>query len=551
MPALIELIESQNKYLKQEEPMAETLKILIADDLAEEGIDILKTSNTFDIDYRKKTPREELLNEIGQYDGLIIRSASTVDKEVIDKATKLKVVIRAGVGVDNIDIPECSRKGIVVMNAPGGNSISTAEQAIALMFATARMTPQANASMHDKKWEKSKFKGSQLTGKTLGVIGLGRIGKEVVKRGKGLQMQVLGYDPFIPSQHLEHLQIKLVDVATIIAESDFITVHTPLTDTTRGLINKGNISKLKKGARLINCARGGIYDEEAVAEALKQGYIDSAGLDVFTQEPPPEDFSLYEYDNCILTPHLGASTDEAQIEVAKETAQEMVDYFKQGVARNSLNFPTLDPDEMDILAPWFSLCEKLGQFAAQAASGAIKSVEMEFQGDLIDLNLAPLEIAIAKGILTVAMGDEINLVNAPIFAKNRGLSFNIKKLDNTQKENNVVRIRCSTGEEELQIRATVSFSGGTIIGINNLPLEFAPEGHILYIHNKDVPKVVGQLGHILGEENINIASLQLSRKDKGGTALTVIQVDDDVTEKVMKELNAKDFIIQAKYIRIS
>ena len=530
--------------------MADKFKVFIADNLAEEGVEILNKSGIIDVEYRKKTPREDLLKEIKNYDGLIIRSATTVDAEVLEVAEKLKVVIRAGVGVDNIDILACSQKGIVLMNAPGGNSISTAEQAIALMFASARMTPQANASMKEKKWEKPKFKGSQLTGKTLGVVGLGRIGKEVVKRGKGLQMNVLGFDPFIPKANLEHLQIDIVDIDTILSNSDFISVHTPLTENTKHLVNTGNLDKLKDGVRLINCARGGIYEEAAIAKGLNEGKISAAGLDVFTQEPPAEDFLLYNYDNAILTPHLGASTDEAQIEVAKETAQEMVDFLKDGIARNSLNFPTLDPKEMDVLAPWFELCQRLGSFAGQVVENPITDIDMEFYGKVADLNLSPLEIAMSRGILTVALGETVNLVNAPILAKERGLDFNITKRKDDTTTNSVLKVIFKTAKEQLQIRATINFSGGAIIGINNLPLEFLPVGNILFIKNKDVPNVVGDIGIALGELGVNIASLHLSRDVKGGTALTIVQVDDDLGKAVIDKLESHSNVVLAKNIKI-
>lgn len=530
--------------------MSDKIKILIADNLAEEGVEILKAAGNLDIDYRKKTLREELLEIIPEVHGLIVRSASKVDAEVIEKAENLKVVIRAGVGVDNIDIPACSQKGIVVMNAPAGNSVSTAEQAIALMFATARYTPQANSSMKEKKWEKSKFKGSQLTGKTLGVVGLGRIGKEVVMRGKGLKMNVIGYDPYIPKENLEYLQIDILSLEDLLSKADFITVHTPLTDSTRGLVNKENLSKLKDGVRLINCARGGIYDEAAIAEGLKSGKIAAAGLDVFTTEPPPEDFELYDLDNCTLTPHLGASTDEAQIEVAKETAGSMVSYFKEGVARNSLNFPTFDPQEMDVLAPWFELLERLGNFIGQAVDGAPESVEVEYRGELVKLNLHPLEIGLAKGLMSVALGEDVNLVNAPVLAEERGVTIHGRAIKDSESEASVIRISARTTSSSIQVRATVNFSGGTVIGVNNLPLEFKPEGHILFIRNKDVPRVVGELGKILGDADLNIASLQLSREAKGGVALTVIQVDDEIPRSLLETLQQREFIVDARYIKI-
>lgn len=525
-------------------------KVLIADNLSAKGVDILKDSGIIDVDFRESTPRDELLKIIGNYEGLIIRSATTVDKEVIEKAENLKVVIRAGVGVDNIDIPACSQKGIVVMNAPAGNSISTAEQAIALMFALARKTPQANASMKAGKWEKKKFSGRQLTGKTLGVIGLGRIGKEVVKRGKGLKMEVIGFDPYIPAEKLEHLQIEITDIESLLAKADIITVHTPLTESTKGIVNKENLSKLKKGVFLVNAARGGIYDEDALAEGLASGHIGGVGLDVFVSEPPPKDFKLAEFENCVMTPHLGASTKEAQEEVAKETASSMVAFFKEGVALNSLNFPTLDPKEMDALAPWFDLSVRLGAFAAQVLSSPIKDVSVTASGPISQLKLSPLNIAFARGILSVAMGDEVNLVNAPIFAKERGISIKTDADTNESTMGNVIKAVFSDGSETLQIRATVNFSGGTIVGINNMPAEFKPEGDILFIRNKDIPKVVGDLGSIIGDAGINIASLQLARKEKGSEAITVLQLDHKPDKKIVEAIQSKDYIIDVKRIHI-
>ncbi|RME91626.1 MAG: phosphoglycerate dehydrogenase, partial [Candidatus Hydrogenedentota bacterium] len=518
--------------------------------LSQKGVEILEQSGILEVDYREKTPRGELLNIIENYEGLIVRSASKVDKEVIEKAKNLKVVIRAGVGVDNIDIPACSQKGIVVMNAPAGNSISTAEQAIALMFALARKTPQANASMKQKKWEKKKFSGRQLTGKTLGVIGLGRIGREVVKRGKGLKMKVIGYDPYIPAEKLEHLEIEIGDLDTLLKESDIITVHTPLTDSTRGLINKANLHALKKGVLLVNAARGGIYDEEALAEGLKSGHLGGVGLDVYSTEPPPEDFPLYEFDNCIMTPHLGASTKEAQEEVAKETAESMVAFFKEGVARNSLNFPTLDPKEMDILSPWFDLSVRLGMFAAQVVSDPITRATLFLSGEITQLKLSPLEIALSRGLLSVAIGEEVNFVNAPILAKERGIEISVKKEEVASPMGNVMRAIFDYQGGSLELRATVNFSGGTILAIDKMPAEFKPEGDILVIRNKDVPKVVGDLGMILGEAGINIASLQLSRKEKGKEAITVIEVDSEPSKEIIEEIQKKDYILDVKKVQI-
>lgn len=530
--------------------MAEKFRVLIADNLDAEGVEILEKSGLVEVDYRKKTSREELLQIIGNYDGLIVRSASKVDREVVEKANRLKVVIRAGVGVDNIDIAACSHRGIVVMNAPAGNSVSTAEHAIALMFSVARKIPQANASMHAKKWEKSKFTGSQLSGKTLGVIGLGRIGKEVALRALGLRMHVLGYDPYIPRENLEYLQIELCSLEDIFKRADFITVHTPLTESTANMINLSNLNKLKKGVRIINCARGGIFEEKALAEGIRQGIIAGVGIDVFEVEPPPEDMPLYGLEEAILTPHLGASTDEAQLEVAKETAESLVEFVRSGVARNSLNFPTLDKEEMGVLKPWFDLAEKVGAFAAQVMPRPLSSIHVEFRGHIIEKNLKPLEIALTKGALSPALGDEVNLVNAPLLAKSRGLSISSSQIEESHSELARMKLILGDGVQEKIVVATVDATGGRIIAINEIPVEFKPEGHILYIRNKDVPKVVGELGLLLGEARVNIASLQLGRDSKGGTALTIISLDEPVPLEILEKIKQKDYIVELRYITI-
>ena len=525
-------------------------RILIADNLDQDGVDILNASGLFEVDYRKKTSREELEAIIPEVEGLIIRSASKVDQALVEKAKNLKVVIRAGVGVDNIDIAACSQKGIVVMNAPAGNSISTAEQAIALMFALARKIPQAHASMKEKKWEKSKFQGSQLTGKTLGVVGLGRIGKEVLKRAKGLQMKVLGFDPYIPAENLASLEVELVPIDVLLRQSDFITVHTPLTDATKGLINEKNLSLLKPGVRVINCARGGIYDEAAIVKGMKEGIIAGAGLDVFVEEPLPATSELYNFDDIILTPHLGASTDEAQIEVAKETAESMVAYFKNGVARNSLNFPTIDPASMDTLAPWFDLAERVGSFVGQMMKNPIKDIEISFRGEFTTINLTPLEIALTKGLLSVAMGDEVNLVNAPLLAKERSMRITARKDDNSEKEPSSMKLTAYDEKERLTLKAAVGATGGVITELNGNALKLRPEGNILYILNTDTPGVVGKLGTLLGEHNINISSMELSRAKKGGEARTFLGLDDELPKALLETIQKKEFIVEARFLKI-
>ncbi len=525
--------------------------ILIPDNLSNKGVTLLEDSGLFDVYAHKKMSREDLLQSIDNVHGLIIRSATHVDTEVLELATNLKVVIRAGVGVDNINIPACSAKGIVVMNAPIGNAISTAEQAIALIFALARKISQANQSMKLKKWEKNQFAGSQITGKTLGVIGLGRIGKEVVKRAQGLGMSVLGYDPFIPQESLEYLQIQIVALNDLLRQSDYITVHTPLTKETASLININNLSLLKPGVRLINCARGGIYSEEALAKGLESGHIGGVGLDVYIDEPPKDDFILYQFDNCIMTPHLGASTKEAQLEVAKESATSMISYFCDGIANNSLNFPTMDPEEMNILMPWFNLCEKLGNFLAQIIETPLEFVRLVCHGELGEMNTQSLGTAVTKGILQYSLGSGVNMVSAPVIAKNRGLSIVVEKGDEEKMLHSMVSLEFYMNGKATDMKGMLHWSKPVIASFDGMVLDVGLEGHVLVIKNRDVPKVVGEVGSILGEENLNIASLKLGRKEKGGEALLFIQLDNPVTPDTLDKLVAKDYIIKAHYIHVS
>ncbi|MCB1316346.1 MAG: phosphoglycerate dehydrogenase, partial [Leptospiraceae bacterium] len=403
--------------------------IIVSDKFDVEGVARLKAQENLEVLYDGGYKREDLIPLLANAHGLIIRSATKVDAELLSHAKQLQLVIRAGVGVDNIDILEASRRGIIVMNAPGGNTVSTAEQALALLFALARKTPQANQSMHAGKWEKSKFKGVELTGKTLGVVGLGRIGKEVVKRARGLRMRVLGFDPFIPAENLAHLEIEIKDKDTILSEADFITVHTPLTDTTRDLVNLDNLSRLKDGVRLINCARGGIYNEEALAQGLESGKLGGVALDVFTNEPVPADFPLLKYENCIMTPHLGASTDDAEFAVAMESVDELIEYFESGVARNALNFPTVDPDSMDFLEPYFSGGQRVGKLLAHICGGDVTNIRIDYCGEISQFMVQPVTTSILCGALTLSLGDQVNVVNAPVFARDRKIEVSENKVD--------------------------------------------------------------------------------------------------------------------------
>lgn len=521
-----------------------THKIIVCDKFDAKGVERIEQHPNLECVYAGGFSRADLLPLLGEAEGLIIRSATTVDKEMLEKAPSLKIVIRAGVGVDNIDIPEASRRGVIVMNAPGGNSVSTAEQAIALMFAAARRTPQANASMKSSKWEKKKFKGIELTGKKLGVIGLGRIGKEVVKRARGLQMEVLGFDPYIPRENLADLEIKLLDKAEVLQQADFITVHTPLTDTTRDLINKDNLHTLKDGVVLINCARGGIYNEAALAEGLASGKLGTVALDVFSTEPVPADFSLTKFDNCIMTPHLGASTGDAEFAVAMETIDELIDFFEQGVARNALNFPSIDPDSMIFLRPYFEGGSHFGQLLSAMAGGDVNTIDIGFYGEISKYMTQPVTTAILRGALTPALGkDSVNFVNAPLLARDRGIKVNETKSDDARGFSSFVSasITNSSGNK-FTLKFTSFRNEARAFNLMDLPLEFIPGGIHLIISNKDVPHVIGTIGTFLGSHNINIANMDLGRESKGGTAHSVITIDELLDSNTLEEFRRMDNI---------
>ena len=527
--------------------------ILISDKFDAKGVSRLEEQANFEVVYKGGHSREEMLAAVSQANGLIIRSATKVDAEVFAAAPNLKLIVRAGVGVDNIDIPEASRRGVIVMNAPGGNSVSTAEHAIALMMSSARRIPQANASMKSAKWEKSKFKGVELTGKTLGVVGLGRIGKEVVKRGKGLGMTVLGFDPFIPESNLAHLEIDIVSKEDLIKNADFISVHTPLTETTKDLLNKDNLDDFKDGVRLINCARGGIYNEEALKIGLESGKIGSVALDVFPTEPVPEDYPLREFDNCVMTPHLGASTGDAEFAVAMETIDELIEFFETGVARNALNFPSMDPEALDFLKPYFDGGEKIGKLLAHLCDGDFQSVDLDYYGVISKYMIAPVTTAILRGALSLAMGeDEVNYVNAPFLAKDRGIKVNENKSEQVRNPGLSSSIRATFAGKNgsVDLTYTALHNGAMVISMYGLPIEFKPEGNLLLIENKDVPKVVGATGTFLGEKNINIASLELARDEKGGKARCVINIDELLATGDLDTLSKTENILAARQVSL-
>jgi len=509
------------------------MKILISDKLAPEGARIFEEAG-FDVDNRSATTAEEIADIIGNYDGLVIRSATRVTEELLERADRLKVIGRAGTGLDHVDIPAASRRGIVVMNTPGGNTVTTAEHTLAMMMSLCRNIPQATASLKENKWEKKKFTGIELFGKTLGIIGLGNIGKQIAQRARGLGMEVIGYDPYMTEEMAESMGLTLCPLDEIYARSDVITVHTPLTKETRYLINAETLSKMKRGVRLLNCARGGIINEHDLLEALESGQVAGAALDVFENEPPVDN-PLLKLSNVVATPHLGASTSEAQVNVAVMVARQMVEYLKTGVARNARNMAAVSPEELKKIQPYISLGEKLGSFLGQVADGRADEVIMEFFGDTAELVTEPISNGILKGFLSNFA--DVNYVSAPFLAKDRGIKTSeIKSSERPNFQNRItVTIRGKYGENSI---SGTLFNGRDprIVMIDNLILEAIPEGDMLIFRNHDKPGVIGSVGRALADAGINIARMQFGREEPGGKAISIVNVDSPVDQALLSKL---------------
>jgi len=525
------------------------MKVLISDNLAPVGVEILKKAG-LEVDARSKTSVEEIEKIIGDYDALIIRSATKVTAGLLEKATKLKVVGRAGSGLDNVEIPAATKKGVVVMNTPGGNTVTTAEHTIGMIFACARMIPQAYSSLKAGKWEKKKFEGVELYAKTLGVIGTGAIGGVVAARAVGLGMKVLAYDPFISTEKAKSLGIELADLETIYKRSDFITVHTPKTKETANLINKDTIAKMKDGVRIINCARGGIVNEGDLYEALKSGKVGGAAFDVFEKEPP-ENHPLLTLDNFIATPHLGASTREAQENVAVAVAEQVVDYLIAGTVRNAVNVPSVPADQLPTLSPYINLAERMGLFQAQLLEGGLTSVTVEYSGEVSNLKLEPITLAALKGLLTPILNENVNYVNAPLIAKDRGIEVKVSKSSDTTEYTSLITIRVKAGNKDASVAGTLnSKKEPRIIQVDNFPMETVPEGDMLVLMNNDKPGVIGGIGMLMGQNGVNIARMQFGRESQGGLAMSVVSIDNPVSDAIMAKIKQLPNVLSVKLIKI-
>ncbi len=525
------------------------MKVLISDNLAPVGVDILKKAG-LEVDARSKTSVEEIEKIIGGYDALIIRSATKVNAALLEKAAKLKVVGRAGSGLDNVDTPAATKKGVVVMNTPGGNTVTTAEHTIGMIFSCARMIPQAYASLKAGKWEKKKFEGVELYDKTLGVIGLGAIGGVVANRAIAMGMNVLAYDPFISADKAKSLGIELADLPTIYKRSDFITVHTPKTKETANLINKNTISQMKDGVRIINCARGGIVSEQDLFEALKSGKVAAAAFDVFEKEPP-ENHPLLSLDNFIATPHLGASTKEAQENVAVAVAEQVVDYLVAGTVRNAVNVPSVPADQLPTLSPYINLAERMGLFIAQLYEGGLTQVTVEYSGEAASLKQEPITLAALKGLLAPTLQENVNYVNAPLIAKDRGIEVKVSKSSEATEYTSLVTLKIKAGGKDISATGTLnSKKEPRIIQVDNFPMETVPEGDMLVLMNNDKPGVIGGIGMILGQNGVNIARMQFGREKQGGLAMSVVSIDSQVSDELMAKIRQLPNVLSAKQIRI-
>ena len=521
-------------------------KVLISDSLSDAAVQIFRDRGidvTFDASIGKD--KDKLLSVIGEYDGLAIRSASKVTEKIIAAATNLKVIGRAGIGVDNVDIPEASKKGIIVMNTPFGNSITTAEHAIAMMFAVARQIPEANASTHAGKWEKSRFMGVELTGKTLGVIGAGNIGSIVCARGLGLKMKVVAYDPFLSEERATQIGVTKVELDELLARADFITLHVPYTEKTANILSAENLAKTKKGVRIINCARGGLVDEAALAELIKSGHVAGAGFDVFAEEPATEN-PLFNLPNVVVTPHLGAATTEAQENVALQVAEQMADYLLTGAVSNALNMPSVTAEEARIMGPWLKLAEHLGAFVGQLTDEPIQSIELVYNGISKDMNLKALNCAAIAGVMK-ATNPAVNMVSAPIIAKDRGIEVSTTTQDKTGVFDGYIRLVVVTDSRTRSIAGTV-FSDGKprFIQIKGINIDAEIGAHMLYTTNRDVPGIIGMLGRTMGEHGVNIANFTLGRSARDGDAIALLYLDEPPPAAVLDQLQATGLFQQVR-----
>jgi D-3-phosphoglycerate dehydrogenase / 2-oxoglutarate reductase len=522
-------------------------KVLISDPMDPKAAEVFRASGV-EVDEKPGLTPAELKAIIGDYDGLAIRSASKVTADLLAAATRLKVIGRAGIGVDNVDIPAATARGIVVMNTPFGNSITTAEHAVALMFALARELPAADISTQAGKWEKNRFMGVELTSKTLGLIGCGNIGSIVADRALGLRMKVVAYDPFLTPERAVELGVEKAELDELLRRADFITLHTPLTDQTRNILNRANLAKTKKGVRIVNCARGGLIDEAALKEALESGQVAGAALDVFVEEPA-RDNPLFGAPGLVATPHLGASTTEAQVNVAIQVAEQMADYLVRGGVTNALNMPSLTAEEAPRLRPYMELAEKLGSLIGQVEGRRISGVSVEVEGAAAQLNQKPITGAVLAGLMRVH-SDSVNMVNAPFLAKERGLDLREVRHDREGDYHTLVRVTVTTPDGPRSVAGTLfGNAAARLVDMVGIAIEAELDGEMIYIVNEDAPGFIGRLGTMLGEAGLNIATFHLGRREAGGEAVALVSVDGHIGADLVEALESLPGVRKVKPLR--
>ena len=548
IPAAIELALVTLKENTPAMPETARPRILIADPIAPEGIEMLRAAG--DVDVKTGQPADALIEMIGNYDALVVRSETKVTRPIIEAATKLVVIGRAGVGVDNIDLPAATERGVIVVNAPQGNTIAAAEHTLALLMALARHVPQADASMRAGKWDRKTYVGTEIRGKTLGIVGLGKIGSEVARRAVAMEMRVLAADPFVPVERAKAMGVESVDFEQLIMLSDFITVHPPLTASTTGMIGAEQIARMKDGVRLINVARGGIIDETALAEAVKAGKVAGAAIDVFTAEPPGEN-PLLNDPRIIITPHLGASTSEAQERVALDVAEQIVEIFAGKPARYAVNAPMLAPDTLKVVGPYMAVAETIGSVATQLVTGKLTSIEIDYFGEIADFDVTPLKASVIRGLMKPISEENVNIVNASLVAQSRG--WNIEERQRTSHEvfHNLIHVKVGTSEAEVTVAGTVEHGQPHVVILNGLDVDVMPEPgtFLLACDNEDRPGMIGKLGTVLGGFDINIRSMQVGRRGRRARALMLIGVDECPTDAQIAEIEAIDGIYNVRVVR--
>jgi D-3-phosphoglycerate dehydrogenase / 2-oxoglutarate reductase len=521
-------------------------KVLIADKLSSQAMAVFKQRGV-EAEVKTGLAPEELIKIIGGYDGLAVRSATKVTAEVLKAAKNLKVVGRAGIGVDNVDVPAATAHGVVVMNTPFGNSVTTAEHTITLMMSLARQIPEANASTQAGKWEKNKFMGVELAGKTLGMIGCGNIGSIVADRAQGLKMKVIVYDPYLSKERADAIHVEKVELDTLFERSDFITLHTPLTDTTRNIVNKNTLKMCKKGVRIINCARGGLVNEADLKAAIESGQVAGAALDVFEEEPAKKNI-LFGMPQVVCTPHLGASTNEAQENVAVQVAEQMADYLTTGAVSNALNIPSMSTEDAAKLKPYLVLAGQLGSFAGQLTEHGLKAVQIEYEGAISKLNTKPLTAVIIKGLLAPLI-ENVNMVSAPVVAKERGIEISATSHDRAATYQTLVRITVTTEKRTRTVSGTLFADKPRIVEVNDIKLEAGLGPRMLYVNNDDKPGFIGSLGTLLGKSGINIATFHLGRNDSHSEAVALVEIDQPAPLKVLADIAKLPSVRQVKLLQ--